>query len=768
MKTILPAFAFRSSVAALFALFITSTASRVCADDIEPPVITFAPLVDGNTVSDLAQLGGTVTDDADPAPVVVFSIHEYGPNGGNGRYWNGLAWQANAIDLPGTVTGTTWQKNPAGTLPALNSGLRYVLTVTASDAAGHVSAPASITVRTAIQSLTWDPGTTHLGTEILNQPHRLGGSHVFKIITQNTAVGAWRTALNVTAGEADVYLSQGAVPNVSSHSYGSARVGSDGFVVASAQFAENQEWFLLVESQPGATWNMVSGEAYVQDLGALPDAKAIGDTAATIGAEGWRYFRTVAPADTLAWRLWLHEFDGVIHVRKGFAPLPENAELKQANAMLVVPDYLQADTTYLVGVPGDPGTAFTFHSKQQPVTALDFNSTQKGVNVTGFPYTTYRVEVPIRQIAWEVRTAPTSGNPDLAIRRGFVPNEWNNDAFSEVPGAVEDSVTLVPPTLSDGTFYITTYGSSPRTFDLRNGEPVITPRGYVATTANDAPNRAGWRYYVVDDIPGQLGTLGWDFVLAGHQPGTEIALRRNAVPGRWRYRLNGSENFAQPYVDFSGVNGFLQRPGHQADIWYVGIYQPNTSLGAFTLTTSALAPTPVNFDGSTTTIAHQAPGRWQFFRVDVPEDALGWDVRLINVSSGQPNLVIRRDLLPEGFNGGFAPNSTDWPTGMQWAAGYDWTGLEFNADGSINTGRLLEMGRDNPLKPGTYYVGVRDDQSVTPASYQFVSRGLGAGFALPVADLDFSGPGGQAVNNAGLAPREAAYYRVTIPPNQPS
>ncbi len=752
----------------LLVVLLGGLLSPVRAADSLPPAITFGPLVDGQVVADLAGLGGAVSDDSDPAPAVTVSIREVAHNAGAGRWWNGSAWQTEAIKLPAAVTGTAWQKPAALNLPPLNSGLRFELSAIAIDSAGNASSPAVITVQAARRTLTWDPGTTHDGTEVLTQPHRLGGSHLFKIVTQNTAVGAWRTALKVSGGEADVYLNQGNPPTVGAAAFGSARVGADGFVVADYQFTENQEWFVLVESQPGATWSLVTGEAFVLNLGALPGATATGDTEVSVGPEGSRFFRTVAPADTLAWRLWLHGFEGTLYVRKGFAPSPQTVELKQAGAMLVVPDYLQADTTYFVGVPANPGATFTFHSKQQPVTPVAFSSTQTGVGVTGFPYTTYRVEVPLEQIAWEVRTIPTGGNPNLALRRGFVPNEFNNDAFSEVPGAVEDSVTLVPPTLSDGTFYITTYGDAPRAFALHNGEPVITPRAYSAITVNDDPNRAGWRYYVVDDIPGQLGTLGWDLVLSGQKPGTEIALRRNAVPGRWRARDNGNETFVQPFVDFFDTRGFLQRPGHQADIWYVGIYQPDTSLGAFTLKTSALAPTPVDFDGSTSLVTDLLPGRWRFFRIDVPEDARGWDVRLANVTTGQPRLTVRRDLLPDGFGGEIPPTGKDWPTGVNWSATGDWTGLYRNADGSDPFGRIVAVGRDNPLKPGTYYVGVLDVSAAVPSNFRLASRGIGPGLAIPVTDLDFSGPGGRVANTAGLAPREAAYYRVMVPANQTS
>src|SRR5262249_44126196 len=61
----------------------------------------------------------------------------------------------------------------------------------------------------------------------------------------------------------------------------------------------------------------------------------------------------------------------------------------------------------------------------------------------------------------------------LAVRRDFVPNEWNNDAFTEQSGHDDQGVTLVPPALSDGTFFITVYGNSPYNCTLFNGDPLI-------------------------------------------------------------------------------------------------------------------------------------------------------------------------------------------------------------------------------------------------------------------------------------------------------
>lgn len=205
--------------------------------------------------------------------------------------------------------------------------------------------------------------------------------------------------------------------------------------------------------------------------------------------------------------------------------------------------------------------------------------------MTNYGYVTFRVNVPVQQIAWQITLTPTLGDANVCVRTNYVPNEWNNSAFSEVAAPVSDSLAMVPPTLSDGISFVTVYGLANYTVTLTSGNPVITDVAYVSTTVNDDPGRVGWRYYRVGDIASQLGSLGWDLFLQSQPPGTELALRRNAVPGRWNYRRDNyfDSVYSQGWVDYSGPQGFLQRPGHQADIWYIGAYNPSNALGNFVL-----------------------------------------------------------------------------------------------------------------------------------------------------------------------------------------
>jgi hypothetical protein len=207
---------------------------------------------------------------------------------------------------------------------------------------------------------------------------------------------------------------------------------------------------------------------------------------------------------------------------------------------------------------------------------------------------------------------------------------------------------------------------------------------------------------------------------------------------------------------------------------------PTNVLGSFTLVARPLVPDPAAFDGTSTNIVNQPVGKWQFFRIDVPTNALGWDVRLVNVTSGDPEIVVRRDQLPEslvsGPSGWYPWNYTNWPSGAQWGSygyyglGEDWTRLTYDPTGVTNqNGRILAMGMGNPLEPGTYYVGVLNGSDLpdytNAMSYTLLSRGIGPGMRIPVVDMPFAG--GTAVTN-GILPREAAYYRVVVPSNTPS
>ncbi len=640
------------------------------------------------------------------------------------------------------------------TAPA--GGVRYTLQIASNNVA----------------NLTWDPGLTHEGTQIVTNGSGLAEDYYFRINTANPSYGAWRTALRVTNGEAHVYLSRGTLPTPAQADFKSERVGPDGFVLAATtQFLPSEDWFILVRAQAGALWQLVSGSPFVTDLGTVAADGSTGSGSVEIGPEGLRFFSASAPADMLAWRLWLNGATNTILVKKTSVPLPGTSEQAQPSQMLVVPPYLTA-AQYLIGIAGSPGSQVNLDSRQHAVLDLAYDSGAE-TNVTGFGYTTYRVTVPAQQIAWRMYLPSTNGNPNIAVRRNNVPNENNNDAYSEQPLGTTDQIMLVPPVLSDGTFYITVYGTNAHHFALQNGPAIVTDLPYINPgVLNNDPTRVGWRYYRVSDINQQLGTLGWDLLLSNAVPGTRIALRKNAAPSTWTLRNPNSSSIN--YYDVLSTGDFLQRPAHQAEVWYIGIYNPTNALGPFTLITRELEATPLS-DNVAVTRTNVLSGRWEFFRVQLtaedvqgtvgPGPVLGWDVRLVNVASGLPRIVIRRESLPATLTTTITPGGSVWPNGGQWAAGYDWTHRSYSVNGSVNEdGRVLGMGTGRPLEPGTYYIGVLNSTGTNAMTYSVLSRWIGPARTIDVPELAWSG--GIVTNT--LPAREVGFYRVVMPPNQPS
>src|SRR4029078_1524645 len=120
-----------------------------------------------------------------------------------------------------------------------------------------------------------------------------------------------------------------------------------------------------------------------------------------------------------------------------------------------------------------------------------------------------------------------------------------------------------------------------------------------------------------------------------------------------------------------------------------GLYTLTVQAGAssgypdasFTVLLQASGSTPMTFVNRVVKVTNQPAGTWKYFYVTVPPKAAGWDLRITNVTSGDPHLVVRREQLPSslstitsGGSGWGAASAMSWPTGYQWAASSDWTG----------------------------------------------------------------------------------------------
>jgi hypothetical protein len=613
--------------------------------------------------------------------------------------------------------------------------------------------------------ILWDPGLTHEGTRVVTNSTAVATNFLYRITTANPSLAAWRTALTVTAGEAHLYMSKGVPPTTTKSDYKSENPGSDGFVVSSTQFFPNEVWYILVDARAGASYTLVSGAPYVQDIGAVAADDSSGSGEVVIGAEGIRFFSAQAPTDMLAWRLWLNGKTNTIYLKKSGVPLSIGYDQFQVGQMLVVPPYLSGGQQYFIGVSGKAGDKITLDSRRQPIIDLAYGASTASMDVTNFPYTTFRVQVPAQQIAWRLSIPATQGNPNLALRRNTVANENYNDALSENPAPATDNIALVPPILSDGTFYVTVYATNRHEFVLNNGPAIVTDINYIDTITNDDPNLVGWRYYRVTDISQQLGSLGWQLSVSNFAPGTRIAIRRNSAPSIWGFK-NPSLSTAT-YHDIISVAQTLQDPGHQADVWYVGVYNPTNALGSFTLRARELDPGPLlpPWETAFHDRTNVTQGVWEYFRLDLPpgtQPGLGWELRLQNVT-GSPVLVVRRDAFPVTLSGNMSlpVTLTNWPATAQWTAGADWTRRSLGNVGATNEdGRILSMSLNRPLVPGRYFVGVQTAFGSTQAiSFRILSRWVGETNEIPIRPLPMSG----GVHTNTLGPREANYYSVQIP-----
>ncbi|MFN7140922.1 MAG: hypothetical protein ACK4UN_16440, partial [Limisphaerales bacterium] len=468
--------------------------------------------------------------------------------------------------------------------------------------------------------------------------------------------------------------------------------------------------------------------------------------------------------------------------------------------------------TYYIGVQSSSEAAYTIASRgigngfSIPITDLAYAggifTATSSLQARQVAY--FRVSVPSGMQSWKISLA-THGTSEgtLLVLKDAVPNVLGNgNAFvtrsssagkkMKKPGYEE--FLLLPQnketTVRPGDYYIAVVSEGNNPTNSTRVAPgrisyTLTSHGSLALTnlgtltsgvTNSATLRAGEVIGYRFEVP--KGTVNIEARL-DNRVGNPVMVMRGggflpdpgmSIPGF------GSDNY--------GVEGgeVTDSKGHPNVITFVnppaGVYhllvkarQTNSVFNpaSFTLRLSSLGSNPLEFDNGTVTVASQTSGSWRYFRVDVPEDALGWDLRLTNVLSGLPRIVVARDTLPNALNTrpwGNPGNQSTWPTTNHWHATTDWTRRQFSPGGGVDeNGRILAMGMNRPLEAGSYYVGVSSSTGSNPLSYTLVSRGIGDGYSIPITEIPFEGG---SVTNLSLPPREAAYFRVTVPENTPS
>src|SRR5208283_5423440 len=156
-------------------------------------------------------------------------------------------------------------------------------------------------------------------------------------------------------------------------------------------------------------------------------------------------------------------------------------------------------------------------------------------------------------------------------------------------------------------------------------------------------------------------------------------LRGNQLPsaGASGYGVTGGQGYTW------NNSGLINIPNPAVTNYTLLVQAAETGGDAgYTVLIHAIGPQSVAFDGAGNTwaIVNQPAGVWQYFIIDVPPNALGWDLRLTNVSysNGQvPQMYVCRGALPSlSPAGGVNSYDSTWPIGDQWNVGGDWTGYK--------------------------------------------------------------------------------------------
>jgi hypothetical protein len=430
----------------------------------------------------------------------------------------------------------------------------------------------------------------------------------------------------------------------------------------------------------------------------------------------------------------------------------------------------------------------------------------------------YQVVVPNNSPSWRVRLAPTVGDALLVVQQQYLPN-------------IISGGSAVYPTFPNGGFAAQKEGNEHYLLLPKNGQSTIPAGTYYVGVVSEGVNPddsngkigSGASSYALSStgplLVNNLGTANtnYDLLITNCLEGGDVAAYQfNMLPvgnsnnqvqlsvvltnltGNAQYSMLVGTNVPIPPGGY-GVEGGYSGGGMYGGWGGTGNVLINPAPGFYTLSVQSypgdtsyilqvhlqIIPNcipitnTIAFDdpGNTVSVTNQLPGQWlcsaQFFKVEVPPDPnlLGWDVRLINVTAGHPQMVVCRDTLPGALGTGpwvwsYRPPEyfTNWPSTYQWQGGMDWTGDNKNADGTYADISTLAMGVGNPLEAGTYYIGVYDPSSAS--SYTLVSRGIGfTNYSIPVyTNLDFVG----SVIGTNLPAREAAYYQVVVTNNTPS
>ena len=386
--------------------------------------------------------------------------------------------------------------------------------------------------------------------------------------------------------------------------------------------------------------------------------------------------------------------------------------------------------------------------------------------------------MPIDQIAWENAVTNASGDGNVCLRRDLIPNEFHNDAIADTAGIGHRQCDAVAAHSNQRHI-----SSSPSTappairFPSVNGNPVVTELcRSSARPYNDTPDKVGWRYYAVTTSGSQFG-LGWELELSGAPAGTEIAhppqrrARPLAVIATMTARRLIATTASATSIDAS-THGLLQQVDHQADVWYIGVYNPTRGAGCLHAHAAGWPrAAPLAFDGGTTA-ADRPPGNGVAV---VPHRC----ARRTGGLGSAPARCHGRECRAWWCGATICPGRwvthrlRCWSPGRLYRmavrpplGGVDRSNRPMaGSRPAVRSVRMLptatDLGMGHPLEPGTYYVGVFNGSTTgDAAAYTLESRGIGTGREIVPTDVPFTGGSGP-VPNLGI--RDLAVFKVTVP-----
>lgn len=331
----------------------------------------------------------------------------------------------------------------------------------------------------------------------------------------------------------------------------------------------------------------------------------------------------------------------------------------------------------------------------------------------------------------------------------------------------------------ESQFVLTSLGEAPvKNMGLMPVEGVVT-----ADVSAAAGESVLLQFEVPDDVLGlELRMLDWDgstrlFARSGSLFSESGAASEKGYGGLY-------SGYDADYEGFDVIT--LSSPTN--GIWSVVISNPfkadELAEWSSRFQVATLGPPSLSFDGGICgsddpEVGVLAPKNWHYYQVDVPEsssgeEVLGWELRMESWSGVRPYVAVRRGELPDGNR---TSSGTDawgaessvikgdgWTEGSQWvttSSPLDWTGRSKDYEGTQSYPvYMLSMATGRPLEPGTYYIGVYNDDETDECEYQLASRAIGSGMSYEVVPVSFDDGVSDLVS---VDPREVAYFSVEVP-----